>query len=333
MKGVRILLVILCLTAGIRLVPGAVLFQDNFSTDQSAQYGVIHSGADSTANFSFDYTGLQTADNGTGYPPVDIPPAPGAADKKALRLECDATAGVQQVIDIYPNTALPAVQDLAIEFDLFQRVNGVADASFIGGSGSSQRIIVGLNHSGTKTVNLRQTATPELPTDTDGYYFGIMGDGGFAPASTTARDYEFREGTSPGPASPTAACKWFGVDATDTRLDNTDPGFLALFPSPTAVPPGTFPYFALGGGAPGDNWVHVKAILIASGPTCVLYLNGTEVFRYTAATQANNNGGKALIALEDPTSSFAGAGNGYTLIDNLTLATIAADVPDWTLFN
>lgn len=330
-KSLQALVAVVALVVAASQAPAAVVYEDTFTNNTSANYTVVQSGADSSAVFAFDYTGRQTADNGTSYPPVDIPPAPGATDKKALKLEVNPTAGVAQALNVYYNTSLSAAQHLQVSFDMFFRVNGTNTGVYDGGSGSSQRVLLGFNHDGTKKINIRQSAVAELPIDTDGYFFGIMGDGGFSGTSTTARDYEFREGSA-AEDSPTLNCKWFETDATDARLDNDDPRMTAFFASPTADPPGTFPYYALRGGAPGDNWISVKAVLKQPGPTFILYINGTEVFQYTDPDGTWNSGGKFMIGLEDATASAAGADNGYALIDNLKIEQSGTDVTDWALY-
>ncbi len=263
-----------------------VIFEDDFSSDSSASYTHFSYPAPENTLIDFQYA-YQDILNGYGET-IPVSPNTQDSDLTALLVSCnilDTPDNVNSFVGVYIDQVFAG--DYQVVFDFYCNVMD-------SGTGTTNRISAGINHSGEKMVNTYNSGydakggyTTEDLQNTDGYMFGMSfdeGDGG------TFKDYQFTEGTpgiddnqlgvTPGneaeeiPAVlPDYAPKWFsneiredlseisvvGWQGGDHRSDTV----LDEYVSPTAVTGELFNVLfsnefgnppALFAGAPGLAW-------------------------------------------------------------------------------
>jgi hypothetical protein len=147
------------------LPESSTLFQDDFETDTSTnwniRFGANNGIYDAEVFWSFDYRLL------------GIPPAPNsrAGTGRGLLVQVNKTnslAGGSAGINFYPKDRTFA-GDYALRFDLFVH---------LGDAAPSEHTLVGLNHSGSATNRVTQSADPNSTTrGGDGIWFALGSDG------------------------------------------------------------------------------------------------------------------------------------------------------------
>jgi hypothetical protein len=149
------------------LVPGAVVFSDNFDTDTSASWAAkLFSGTNSDATFSYDYSliGVPSAPHSTG----------GSTKGLRLRARIAGTNNANEGISVSP-IGKSFTNDYRLRFDLWMNYNGPLPG---GGGGSSEFFTTGLGVSEART-NI--TTVAALPGSS--VIFAVDGDGGFGEAT------------------------------------------------------------------------------------------------------------------------------------------------------
>jgi spore germination protein YaaH len=258
---------------------GVALFADNFDAGTSAgAWTLFTSSNDYTADFAFDYStrGIPPAPNSTG----------GTTRGVKFTVNKNDAVAAAAALSAYP-AGRSFSGDYALQFDMWLNYNGGAG----GGSGSTEFMLAGLNCSGTRVVWPNNAAS-------DGYTFGVSGEGG------AADDYRAYAG-------PTEYAIGSGVYVAES-LNNTDPVYTALFPTPD--------YETLG--VPGKHWVQVEVRQI--GGTLEWRLNGTLLARISNPATTS---GTALLGYMDPYASIANpAADNFIVYDNVRV--IALPDPD-----
>ena len=256
--------------------------------------------------------------SGTTFTDFDIPVAPNTGDssKNALRMIANFTGSADDgaVANLYTNDIFDG--DYRVKVDIFMRINGPADG---GGSGSTERCTVGINHSGTKVNNYLQSDTTIYPIDTDGYFYTMNGERG-----SGFNDYCLFEGTSGEDpfvwARDVNPCGEIDTENPDQYVgagigDGDENAILNLLPY--GVDKWRYR------GAPGDSWVTliIDFYKYYGIQKVTLYLDnndGTvaELTTYSD-TDATYESGKILMGYMDDYSSENDAEDSFVLFDNL----------------
>lgn len=266
-----------------------VLYSENFNTDNSANWSILFGAStndltpDYTAQFAFDYSSQS------------IPPAPhGSGDTLGLFLTVNKdSTGSAAAVNLYPN-GQSFSGNFALRFDMFLSV-------VIPNAVSTEYVLCGINHSGTKT-NWFRNSPGGVPAGWtfDGVFYGIEADG------AGLGDYANYSSPTTTNNNPTA----LSAGRVATTLN-------AVFKSP--------PYSVLG--APGNNtslvsptpiWADVEVSQI--GKIITLRINNTAIFSYSNTTAYAS--GNVMVGYDDAFDSI-GLSSSYVLIDNLRVVRIA----------
>ncbi len=239
--------------------------------------------------FGFDYSTVSF--------PTTIPSAPHSTGgtTKGLYLAVNKDANGQiSAVNLYPtNHALAG--NFALKFDLWMNWANLGS--------STEHILFGINHSANVTNRIGLATS-------DGLFFAINADGNVSATATTLRDYAVYHGGGANaiPVFMTTDNTTFGpTPLLGSRFDNTDAGFVSLFP------PKTFAGWSTSlAGSIGLGWATVELRQVNDLITCLL--DGTAIAQYT-----NTYGypsGSVMIGYYDGFGSI-GDTNSFAVIDNL----------------
>lgn len=282
------------------LTPGTLAYTETFDTDATANWTVNGGPTDETADFFFDYS------------TVGVPPAPGVASTRGLKLQANLLDGIFGGFSVSP-VGKSFEGDFRLRFDLWQSFNGPLPG---GGNGSTQLSGAGVGTAGT---------TPQWPGGTqDSVWFAATADGGssvdyraYSPAAPTGHTDDsgvFAAGTTGGPrneANPYYA--EFGREsAPQAQLD--------LFPDQAGE---TFV------GAQGFQWRDV--VIEKRGTQVSWWIDGLRIATVDASA-ITFGGGNILFNYSDinaglstdPDSPFVAFG----LFDNVRVETLATSVEE-----
>lgn len=169
-----------------------ILFQDNFDTDNSANWDVLNGSNSGTPDFSvdwaFDYSNTTYTSNGVA---LKIPPAPTSTNTtRGVKVAVNKLDQVAEAaaVNLYPK-GRSFSNNFALRFDMWINYNG----GEYGGTGSTEFGIFGLNHSGTFANWSPPAANASAVPASDGVWYGVTGEAG------AARDYRNYEGDPAGP--------------------------------------------------------------------------------------------------------------------------------------
>ncbi len=265
--------------------PETVLFADNFNTDSSASWNVLWAAndfvPDYTAAFAFDYSSQA------------IPPAPhGSGDTLGLFLTANKDAtGAAAAVNLYP-IGRSFSGDFALRFDMFLSV-------VVPNTTSTEYVLLGLNHSGTKT-NWFRYSPGGVPAgwSFDGLFYGIEADG----AGLT--DYGIYSSPTTAGNNPTLLGE--RVATTLTNIFKVPPwGVLGVPANNTSLLSST------------PTWADVELSQI--GNIVTLAINQTPILSYSNATPYSS--GDIMIGYDDAYDSI-GLSSSYVIIDNLRVVRI-----------
>lgn len=307
-RAAAIALAAFCLPA---LQAETVLFQDNFDTDNSANWNVIDSSAngvpDFTVDWAFDYSKTSYTSNGVAF---NIPPAPSGNGSTGVKVTVNKNDDVasEAAVNLYPKDKSFG-GNYALRFDMWINYNG----GEYGGSGSTEFAIFGLNHTGTQP---NWAAPADVLTTSDGVWFAVTGEAG------AARDYRSYEGDPVGaPLAYTGPDGGFldrdgngtvEEEVVDVDADGADYPLNLIFPRP----PGETT------GVPGKQWVTVEVRQRDSVITWLM--NG-----YVIAEKQNFSGwdeGDIMIGTMDIFASVANPkADNFVLFDNLRVVDLGTD--------
>ena len=295
--------------ATLTVVPeNAFFFKDDFdgysspSAVTSAQtingykilFGAISGGQDFKAVFGYDYSTVNF--------PINIPPAPnssgGTTKGLLLSVNKDATAAAAAV-NLYPLATFTS-NNFALKFDMWLNWTNVGSAS--------EHALFGINHSGNITNRVQQNTS-------DGLLFAINSDGNVSATATAIRDYGVFRGGGAGvaPILMLPANTTFGpTPLLGPQFDNTNSGYVSLFPSKAIAGYPTTPV-----GSPGLGWVTVEVRQENSLITCLL--NGVAIAQYTNTFGYTN--GTVMIGYNDTFDSI-GNTNSFVIYDNVRVERI-----------
>lgn len=268
-----------------------VLFSDDFDANTAAnwteRFGAGNGTLDRTATWSFDYGVL-------GIP--SAPQSPGTTRGLFVTVNKDATPS-SAGINFYPN-GQSFSGNHALRFDLFLD---------IGNSNQTEHALAGLNHSGTQTNWVTQTAGDVNATrGNDGVFVAITS------SPNNSRDYAAHTATN--------AASQPGVVATNAA---------AAFSSVFTVPPYTF------AGAIGcasnsltRTWAEVELRQLDGKVT--LSVNHFPVLEYTNTSGFNS--GNVMIGYNDQFSSVGSALN-FAIFDNVRVVQLDLQIKSITLLS
>ena len=264
----------------------AVLFQDNFDTDSSANWNLYF--AASTNNTAPDYNAVFAFDYGA----QGIPPSPhgdGSSLGLFLNVNKDTIASAA-ALNLYP-IGQSFSGNFALRFDMFMSVPQ-------GSTVATEYVLAGINHSGTKTNWWRSGGVP-AGTTFDGVFFALETDNQSSP---NYANY----------SSPTTAA------LNPTLLgSNTAASVAAAFKSPPWIGANTPANNNNGGTFATPIWADVE--ISKSGNLLTLIINNTKVYTYSNATAFAS--GNILVGYEDAFDSVSPA-QSYAVLDNVRVVTI-----------
>jgi hypothetical protein len=258
------------------------MFSDNLNTPSSANWHLFVTGTDYTATFPDDNNAQR------------IPPAPhGSGNTVGLYLAVNKSAGAATAINLYPKSQSFS-GDYALRFDMFVSV-------VVPSTVSTEYVLLGLNHSGTKT-NWFRNSPGGVPAGWtfDGVFYSMEVDG------AGLGDYVNYSSPTTAGNNPTALT----AGRVATTLTNE-----------FKVPPNA----ALG--VPGNNtsvvnstfqWADVELSQI--GKIITWKINNTPIFSYSNATAYAS--GNIMIGYDDAFDSVS-LNSSYELIDNLRVVRLA----------
>jgi len=274
-------LLIPCLSA---VYADTVISSDNFNTDSSANYTLVRGGTDNDAVWAFDYSALSPA----------VPVAPRTTDgsTKGLALWVNHAGPNRSVMNVFTNNTLSG--DYRITVDVY--------GWYTGTSGTTNEAQWGINHSGTKNINVWQIAgDPYVPDGQDGYYMTATIDGGFISS-----DYIFQA-----PAGTDFPGLTWGDATTNASYKPVEDPLFA-----TTIFPST-------GGVFGMQWVTIK--MEYKNKILSVWFNGNKVWDYDDPADIYTSG-KFLMGMEDDYGGSINV-NEYTIFDNLLVEAIVIPTP------
>lgn len=281
----------LSLLAGV-LVAGAanatILYQTDFETDQSSNFTVAISSADTEANFNYDYATWTPTAPTAGITAIGA--APGGAGTKGLKIRSnfDGT-GTDEAVTAFVN-ASAGKSEWTLTFDAFQLWNGAADIS---GTGTTTGF----------TVGNANTSFPfhTVPATFNGWFLLMTGEGG------SASDARYYSAASATPVASNATPVWLGVGAAQVGMPTAE--WSVIFAAPNYPQAGT----------PGRQWVTWE--VVSNGTTVtvsVTPVGGTKTQIASWTQTANQTAGIGFWDLF--TGSVADpASDNFVVIDNLIL--------------
>ncbi|MBC8003779.1 MAG: hypothetical protein H7X97_14440, partial [Opitutaceae bacterium] len=287
------------------------LFSDFFETDTSASWtkrvGALNAVDDSYAVFNYDYKSINPETGGdnilpspfsTNFPPRGLKvsfnkvfnPSGGATGDGV-----DAAGGV----NFYAN-GQNFGGNYAVRFSLFMSVAA---------SATTEHALFGINHSGTKTNWVSQTADPQGQSrGGDGIFFGVVNDASTGTGPNYAVYVSTNQAAPPSTNQQRAA-------TTLTRIFPNPPY------SPAAGVAGSPGNSAFVGSAENFSWVDVEITQI--GRVISLRMNNEPIFSYTNSTAFTN--GTIMLGYNDQFGS-SGTPEGFAVYDDVRVLRLPPSV-------
>jgi hypothetical protein len=209
-----------------------------------------------------------------------------------LTVNKDANGQIAAV-NLYP-TGQVASGNFALKFDMWLNWSNI--------NTSTEHALFGINHSGNVTNRVGLTTS-------DGLFFAVDGEGGSTASSTTLRDYSVFRGGGSGaiPVLLTSAAGFGPTPLLGTQFDNTNAGFMSLFPSKTMPGIGNTP-----SGSAGLGWISGEVRQVNNLITWLL--NGTAIAQFTNTFAYTN--GIVMLGYQDNFPSIGDANN-FVIFDNI----------------
>lgn len=312
------------------VVLAAPLFEDNLDTDSSANWTVKAGYYEGTAaddysvDWAIDYSQLTTkiyTAIGSDPEVVNIPPAPHSnGTSKGVRISVNKKDDqeARMAVNLYPK-GKSFSGDYALKFDMFLNHAGYAD----NGVATTEYALFGINHGG-EFVNWFALSGTGLRDDfkttavgrdnSDGLFFGLVGDGG------AARDFVTLQGGGAGqPPVPTIADRSGGLPDRDNNGEidyrDTDPYLQNIFPAYRFEFPGM----------PSKRWVSVEISQI--GDVVTWKMDGHIISQRANDTAFKS--GTIMIGYTDPFPSIDDPRDEtYVLFDNVRVVPVRTVVVD-----
>lgn len=272
-----------------------LLFSDSLDTDTSSNWnffaGSNNNVPDYTTNWAFNYGVIPYTFNGKTFL---IPPAPNSTGGSTLgvKFTVNDSNGVDAAVNIYPK-GQSFSGNFALKFDMW--LNHPGGALGVGGSGTTEYAICGINHLGTE-INWDATNSPP---STDGIWFGVDGDGG------AQNDYLAFVGNLSGMQTQLT-----GAASGLVSSNHTNPTYEALFP--------TTRFETIG--VPGKNWVAGE--IDQTNGVITWKMNGTIIAQRSNSSAFTS--GDVMLGYMDIFPSIASPlADAYLIFDNVR-------VEDWS---
>ncbi len=278
-------------------------FADDFETNSAALWSLFQGSANSimdfTTNWAFDYSTQSyraytlTASNfNTALIPVAPSTTNGTRSGLKLAVNKNDGTGSPSGISLYPKN-LNFGSNYVLKFDAWINYNGGPG----GGSGSTEYLTCGLDHTGTRANWL-----PDYVSASDGHWYAVDGEGG-----SGGTDYRAYQGNGGVPSTLTVNSSGMDVSGA-VSFDYVDLFYGKIFGYPNYESPGI----------PGKHWVQVE--LSQFNNVITWRLNGA-VFAQRTNTSVYGSG-NVMIGYMDPYSSIANpAADNYVIIDNVRVYT------------
>jgi len=291
-----------------------LVYNDDFDTNSSARWSLFQGSgngvSDYTATWAFDYTSQNYLSYGLSSLATTstIPVAPSTVNGSKIGLKLtvnknDATASTAGV-SLYP-AGVGALSNCVLRFDAW--INYAGGPNGEGGSGTTEMLTCGLNHTGTRVNWL------DVGSSSDGTWFAVDGEGGSGSPTvgsySVGSDYRAFKGNGAAVAThltfPTGG---LGINGAQSE-DVVDRVYRDLFGYPNYESPGT----------PGKHWVQVE--LSQYNNVLTWRLNG-QVVAQRQNTSAFTSG-LPMIGYMDPFASIASpATENYLILDNVKVYSI-----------
>lgn len=295
----------------------SVLFETDFSTDQTANFTVSHQAApaDNQIDFNYDYSTF--AQDGGGFP-TSIPESPGTvvANSRALRMATNTGAtGAVNAITATLNGVSQA--NMRITFDGWINYNGPAG----GGTGSTEFITFGASADSALPAAPGSSYLTSVNPNFNGLYFTLAGEGG------AAQDYRYYDGNGAAAVGNNGALANFGGTG---EIDHNATFFQDTFPNPDFET----------AGAPGKAWLTYELVLLNG--SIRLSITRPDDSEVVLCNWFIPNAGTTLAGLAphfgtaDTFASLAiPASDNFVLIDNVKVEAIsaAASAENWALYH
>jgi hypothetical protein len=265
--------------------PETVLFADNFNTDSSANWDLFATDpTDYSASFAFDYSSQ------------GIPPAPhGSGDTLGLFVTVNKDAvGSAAAINLYPK-GRSFSGNFALRFDMFLSV-------VVPNSVSTEYVLFGINHSGTRT-NWFRSSPGGVPAGWtfDGVFYSLEADGaGLIAGNLSGGDYVNYSSPTTAGNNPTAL--------NPGRVATTLADVFKVPPNSVIGVPGNNTALA----SPTPIWADVELSQI--GKIITLRINNAPIFTYSNTTAYAS--GNIMLGYDDAFDSI-GLNSSYVVIDNV----------------
>lgn len=267
------------------VAPEVVLFSDNLRTDTSANWTVLHVANDGVQDdsviWAFDYSSQS------------IPPAPHSGGNTIglfVTVNKNDANAVAAAVNLYPNGQTFS-GDYALRFDMFQNITF--------GASSTEYVLAGLDHSGTRTNWWRSGGVPTNWVF-DGDWWALETDAQSTP--------NFVNYSSPAVATGT------NVNPTALSPGTNSAGFTSVFKSP--------PYTVAG--SPANTavsnvpiWTSVEVVQM--GNKQILRMNNTTIYSYSNATPYTS--GNIMLGYLDAFDSIGPIGD-FAVFSNVRVVRI-----------
>jgi hypothetical protein len=272
---------------------GAPLYSENFDVDNTANWTVNDPGlSDILADFHYDYSA------------IGVPPAPGGASTRGLKMTANNSGGVFSGFSVSPN-GQSFSGNYKVEFDLWQNYVGPLGA---GGSGTTQLSTFGIGTAGNVAF-WPGAATKESVA------FGATLDGG------SASDY--RAYSSAAPTSyPSGNAVYISAGNPTGLINDSAAYYMGAFPSESA-PAAQVGLFAGQTGSTNAGEISFKwrkVIIDVSGGFATWTVDGTQIAKVDLST-VTLGGGNILFGHSDTNAGSSTDPNdtllNVTLIDNI----------------
>jgi hypothetical protein len=272
------------------IVCGAPLYSENFDVDPTAAWTVNDPGlSDILADFHYDYSA------------IGVPPAPGGATTRGLKMTANNSNGVFSGFSVSPTGKIFS-DNYRVEFDMWQNYVGPLGA---GGSGSTQLTLYGIGTAGNVPIWAGSVPKESLA-------FGTTLDGGSAA--------DFRAYSS---AAPTSYPDGDPVYVAATR-NGSDPYYSAAFAgvSAPAAQVVLFPGQTGTTDAGETSFAWRKVVIDVSGGFAAWSIDGVPLGKVDLST-VTLGGGNIFFGHGDTNASSSTDPNdsllNVTIIDNVVV--------------
>jgi hypothetical protein len=283
----------------------AIVFNDAFESNTSANYVVHSSGGNNAATFAYDYSA------------VGIPSAPNSGGTTSgLKLEANYL-NANNATEIFSGLSVSPIGfsvtgNFDVKFDLWQNSIGpFTGTDQDGGSGSTQTTLYGWGTAGTGA---------QWAGGRDSVLFGTTGEG------NSSSDWRVYPNSS---TIPTTSPPYVALPANGNVQQSSHPYYVANFPgvAPPAAQTALFPALQTGAPQPGTTAFRWQEVVISKrGTTLSWTINGVPIANVDLTTVAATGGSNISFGQSDINATASTNANVrsllFGLVDNVVVETI-----------